>query len=87
MGDEDDDDDDEDTGVEEDKAVEAPREVLPFAIEDAYGESPPPPTFLETPMWPKVGLELGRAIGPRGPRIGLESLRGTRGGGRGRGGE
>ena len=49
-------------------------------IEDAYGESPPPPAFLEAPMWPKAGLELGQAIGPCVPRVGLESLRGTRGG-------
>ena len=38
--------------------------VCVFFIEDAYGGSPPPPAFLDTPMWPNVGLELGQAIGP-----------------------
>ena len=56
-------------------------------IEDAYGESPPPPAFLEAPMWPKIVLQLGQAIGPCVPRVGLENLRGTRGGEIRRGGE
>ena len=47
-------------------------------IEDAYGESTPPPAFLETPMRPKQWLELGRAIRPWVPRVGLESFRVTR---------
>ena len=36
-----------------------------FGIGDAYGESPTLPAFLELRTRPKVGLELGQAIGPR----------------------
>ena len=57
--------------------------IIIIIIEDAYGESPPPPAFLEALAWPKVGFELGQAIGPRVLRVGFESLRGTRGGGSG----
>eukprot|EP00959_Pyramimonas_sp_CCMP1952_P070029 1462100-Pyramimonas_sp.AAC.1 len=52
-------------------------------IEDAYSESPPPPALVEAPMWLTTGLEPGQASGPVVPRVGLESLRGTRGGARG----
>ena len=54
-------------------------------IEDVYGESPPPPACLEAPVCPTSGLELGQAIEPVVPRVGLESFRGTRGGARGGG--
>ena len=38
-------------------------------------------------MWPTCGVELGQAIGPRVPRIVVETPRGTIGGERGREGE
>ena len=52
-------------------------------IEDAYGESPPPPAFVRIrlcgrTLWPK----LGRAIGLRVPPAVVGTLRGTLGGGR-----
>ena len=46
-------------------------------IEDAYGESQPPPALLEAPMWPKVGPELAQTIRRCVPRDVVESLRGT----------
>eukprot|EP00959_Pyramimonas_sp_CCMP1952_P392097 8216317-Pyramimonas_sp.AAC.1 len=38
-------------------------------IEDAYGESQPPPALLDAHMWPTAGRELGQAIGPIVPRV------------------
>ena len=34
-----------------------------------------PIALVEALMWPTAGLELGQAIGPIVPRVGLESLR------------
>ena len=51
--------------------------TVDLTIEDAYGESPPPPAFLETPMWPNVVVRGMPSYRPCVPRIGSESLRGT----------
>ncbi|CAK0873906.1 unnamed protein product, partial [Prorocentrum cordatum] len=60
--------------------------LMTTGIEDAHGESPRPPAFLEAPLWATAGPELGQTIGPVVPRVGLERLRGTRGAARRGGG-
>ena len=54
--------------------------ITPNALMTDTQGNDAPPAFLEAHMWPTAGLELGQAIGPCVPRVGLESFRGTRGG-------